>query len=556
MILEWPTDALMENTLYYGDNLDILRRYIPDNSIHLVYLDPPFKSDQSYNILYKEKNGTESAAQIKVFEDTWHWDRKAEETFIEITEKAPKKVADLVVALRSFLGSNDMMAYLVMMAIRLVELRRVLKEAGSIYLHCDPTASHYLKLILDAVFDAQNFKNEIIWKRRTGRTSYVHESKRFGTCTDSIFFYGKSDQTRFNPQYSFNDPSYKEYIDKFFRHVDEEGRRYRIADLSNPAPRPNLMYEYKGYKPPRKGWAISKEKMEQWDKEGRLYFPKNKTGRIQRKRFLNELKGKPVQSLWDDIDPIGAQAAERLGYPTQKPEILLERIINASSDQGDIVLDPFCGCGTTIIVAEKLKRRWIGMDVTHLAISLMRHRLKDTFGERVKFDVRGEPLDLHSAEELARQDPYQFQWWAVGKAGGMPAESEKKKGKDTGIDGYLYFHDEPQKTKKIVMQVKSGHVNPGQIRDLKGVVEREKAEIGVFICLHEPTLGMRREALSSGFYKSPGWNKNYQKIQLLTIKELLAGRGIDYPPKTSVTFKKAEKHEKENGEQLKLKDKD
>jgi len=545
----------MENTLYYGDNLEILRRYIPDNSIDLVYLDPPFKSDQSYNILFKEKNGTESAAQIKVFEDTWHWDKKAEETYIEITEKAPKKVADLIIALRGFLGSNDLMAYLAMMAIRLVELQRALKSTGSIYLHCDPTASHYLKLVLDAVFNFKNFRNEITWKRKTGRGETSHKSNRFGVCTDIIFFYSKTDKNIFNTQYNFEAVGYEEYVEKFYRHVDEKGRRYRIADLSSPSPRPNLMYEYKGYKPPKKGWAISEEKMKQWDKEERLYFPKNKNGRIQRKRFLDELKGKTVQNLWDDIEMISSQSDERLGYPTQKPEALLERIIKASSSEGDIILDPFCGCGTTITVAEKFKRKWIGIDVTHLAISLMRHRLKDTFGDQVKFKVIGEPADLKGAEELANQDPYQFQWWALGLAGARPADSEQKKGRDIGIDGHIYFHDEPQKTKKIIIQVKSGTVNPGQIRDLKGVVEREKAQIGVFITLQEPTSGMKTEAVSSGYYWSPGWNENYPKIQILTIKELLEGKGIEYPPKTSVTFKKAKKHAAKEHEQLNLENK-
>ncbi len=544
----------MENTLYYGDNLEILRHYVASESIDLVYLDPPFKSDQNYNILFKEKNGTDSAAQIKVFEDTWHWDQKAEETYMEITETAPKKVADLIVALRSFLGSNDMMAYLVMMAIRLVELHRVLKETGSIYLHCDPTASHYLKLVMDAVFGPVNFRNEITWKRKTGRGETQHKSSRFGTSTDILLFYAKSKNNIFNSQFSFTAPGYQKYVEKFYKHVDEKGRRYRIADLSSPSPRPNLMYQYKGYKPPKKGWAISKEKMIQWDKEGRLYYPKSEDGRIQRKRFFDELKGKPIQNLWDDIEMISSQSRERLGYPTQKPESLLERIIQTSSKKGDIVLDPFCGCGTTITVAEKLKRKWIGIDVTHLAISLMKHRLSDTFGKSVKFEVIGEPVDLKGAEALAKQDPYQFQWWALGLVGARPAESEKKKGGDKGIDGYIYFHDEPRKTKKIIIQVKSGHVNPSQIRDLKGTVDREKAQIGVFITLAFPTAGMKKEAIATGFYKLPGWGKDYPKLQILTIKELLEGKGIDYPPKTSVTFKKAKKHEADESEQLVIED--
>lgn len=546
----------MENTLYYGDNLEILRHYVSNESIDLVYLDPPFKSDQNYNILFKEKNGTDSAAQIKVFEDTWHWNQEAEETYMEITEKGPHKVAELMIALRSFLGSNDMMAYLVMMAVRLVELHRVLKDTGSIYLHCDPTASHYLKLVMDAVFSPVNFKNEITWKRKTGRGETQHKSSRFGTSTDILLFYSKSKNNIFNSQFSFTAPGYQDYVDKFFRHTDEHGRKYRIDNLASPSPRPKLMYDYRGYKPPKMGWAISEAKMQKWDKEGRLHYPKSNDGRIQRKRYLDELKGKPVQNLWDDIEMVSSQSRERLGFPTQKPESLLERIIKASSNKGDIILDPFCGCGTTITVAEKLKRKWIGIDVTHLAISLMKHRLIDTFGRNVKFEVIGEPVDLKGAETLAKQDPYQFQWWALGLVGARPAESEKKKGGDKGIDGTIYFHDEPRKTKKIIIQVKSGHVNPSQIRDLKGTIEREKAQIGVFITLAPPTAGMKKEAVATGFYKSPVWMKDYPKLQILTIQELLEGKGIEYPPKTNITFKKAKKHVADESEQLVIQDSD
>jgi site-specific DNA-methyltransferase (adenine-specific) len=492
----------MENTLYYGDNLEILRRYIPDESVDLVYLDPPFKSSQNYNILFKEKNGSDSVAQIKVFEDTWHWDKKAEETYIDITEKAPRKVADLIITLRSFLGSNDMMAYLVMMAIRLVELRRVLKDTGSIYLHCDPTASHYLKLVLDAVFGMSNFRNEIVWRYRR----WPAKQKHFQRMHDIIFRYTKSKDWQWNQLYE----------------------------------------------------ELSESSRKQWKGKLRVDI-KDQRGKRHSEILEKESPGVPMSDVWE-ISQLTAPWKEYLGYPTQKPEALLERIIKASSKEGDIVLDPFCGCGTTISIAEKFKRKWIGIDITHLAISLMRHRLKDTFGDQVQFKVVGEPVDLKGAEELAKQDPYQFQWWALGLVGARPAENEQKKGRDTGIDGYIYFHDEPQnkqpKTKRIIIQIKSGNVNPGQIRDLKGVVEREKAQIGVFITLQEPTSGMKTEAVSSGFYWSPGWNKNYPKVQILTIKEFLEGKGIDYPPKTSITFKKAEKHKFEIGQQLIIPDKE
>lgn len=488
----------MENTLYYGDNLEILREYIPNESIDLIYLDPPFKSDQSYNILFKEKNGTDSTAQIKVFEDTWHWDQKAEETFIEITENAPKKVADLIIALRSFLGSNDMMAYLTMMAIRLVELYGVLKDTGSIYLHCDPTTSHYLKLLMDAVFGPKNFRNEIIWCYKR----WPSKQDNFQKMHDVILRYSKSKDVIWNKLYEDFTEQTKKRIKGGMKieHIVGESGKILIRPTNEKSP------------------------------------------------------GVAMCDYWN-IPMIAGQARERLGYPTQKPEALLERIINASSNEDDIIFDPFCGCGTTITVAEKLKRKWIGIDITHLAISLMRHRLKDTFRDKAQYKVVGEPVDLKSAEALAKQDPYQFQWWATGLAGARPAESEKKKGSDKGIDGYIYFHDEYLKTKKIIIQVKSGHVNPGQIRDLRGVIEREEAQVGVFITLQEPTSGMRKEALEAGYYKSPGWNRAYARLQTLTIKELLEGKDIDRPP-TTVTFKKAKKHETDEHEQLTIEEKE
>ena len=533
----------MENTLYYGDNLDILRRYISDNSVDLIYLDPPFKSDQSYNILFKEKNGTESAAQIKVFEDTWHWDRKAEETYEEITEKGAQSIADLAIALRKFLGSNDMMAYLVMMAIRLVDLHRVLKDTGSIYLHCDPTASHYIKLLLDSVFGFKNYRHEIIWKC----TSAHSNIKTYGNIHQTIYFYTKSDKFKFNIQYT---PYDQEYVDTYYRYKDPDGRRFMSSDLVGHKG-VNPIYEWRGITRP---WRYPKERLDELEAQGRIFWTKKNFPRY--KRYLDEMPGMPAQSMWTDILQVVSWSKEGLGYPTQKPEGLLERMINASSNEGDMVLDPFCGCGTTISVAEKLKRKWIGIDVTHLAISLMKHRLKDAFGDKVKFDVVGEPVDSKGAEALAKQDPYQFEWWALGLVGARPTGDDKKKGKDRGIDGYIYFHDEPQKTKKIFIQVKSGHVNPGQIRDLRGVVEREQAQIGVFITLSKPTRGMIKEAVSAGFYKSLGWGKDYSKIQILTIEELLEGKGIEYPPKTSVTFKKAEKHKADEHVQLSIEEKE
>jgi site-specific DNA-methyltransferase (adenine-specific) len=551
-----------ENTLYYGDNLDILRRYIKDESVDLIYLDPPFNSNRSYNVLFKDETGAGSDAQITAFDDAWHWGETAERTYQELIQNAPMNVATMIDAMRQFIGRNQMMAYLVMMAARLVELHRVLKPTGSLYLHCDSTASHYLKILLDMIFNPQNFRNEIIWKRRSGSNSSVHQANRFGTVTDTILFYSKTDQAIINPQYNFEAEGYQDYIDKFFKFVDKDGRKYQIDNLANPAPRPNLMYEYKGYKPPKNGWAISKEKMEQWDKEGRIYFPENKDGRLRRKRFLDELQGKPVQNLWDDIEMISSQSNERLGYQTQKPVALLERIINASSNPGDLVLDPFSGCGTCISAAQKLGRRWIGIDITHLAIAMHKNRLKGNFGLEPKRDyqVIGEPEDLAGAHQLARDDRYQFQWWALSlvKArplGGSEGSREGKKGSDKGIDGYISFLDDARgNLKRAVVQVKSGHVNSSMIRDLKGTVEREQAQIGIFITLDPPSRDMVTEAVSAGQYHSELWNKDYPCLQILSVEELLAGADAKIPPTpdNAAAFKKAGKVEKAGPQQGQL----
>jgi len=534
-----------KNTLYYGDNLKIIREYIPNESVDLIYLDPPFNSNRNYNVLFKNENGTDSEAQLTAFEDTWHWDLFAAQTYHNLITEASPEVSRMIGALHEFIGTNQMMAYLVMMTARLIELHRVLKCTGSLYLHCDPTASHYLKIVLDAIFGTQHFKNEIIWKRKTGKGETSHKSNKFGTMTDILLFYGKTTEAKFNTIYRPNDP---QYIESFFKHIDENGRRYASDNLSSPSPRPNLIYEYKGYKPPKNGWAISQEKMEQWDKEGRLLFPKSKGGRIRRKRFLDEHPGETVQNLWDDINPITAWRGEGLGYPTQKPVALLERILEASSDEGDLVLDPFCGCGTTIHTAEKLKRRWTGIDITHLAIALQKYRLKNAFElvEKKDYDVVGEPESLSSARQLAIDDRYQFQWWALSliqaqPVGGIPGSKKGKKGKDKGIDGIITFIDDAKsQPKRLIVQVKSGKVKSGDIRDLVGTIEREKAPIGVFITLEQPTGDMKKEAATAGVYHSPLWNKDYPKIQILTIENLLTGKTVQMPP-TSRTYKKAQK---------------
>ncbi len=517
------------NYLYYGDNLEVLKRYIKDATVDLIYLDPPFNSNQDYNVLFAEQDGSRSAAQIKAFGDTWEWNKESAKAYQEVVE-AGGKVSQVMQAFRTFLGDNDMLAYLSMMAPRLVELRRVLKSTGSIYLHCDPTASAHLRLLMDAVFGPQNFRNEIVWRRSHPKG---HAFTRFATSHDVILAYasGRAPAT-WIPVYAENMNA-----DNQYHLVDDKGRRYQLTSLLNPNPdRPNLTYSFKGV---TKVWRWTKERMEEADRQGLIIVPREGKGIPRLKRYFDEQEGIPVGDFWDDI-PIAA-GGERLGYPTQKPEALLERIIKASSNEGDVVLDPFCGCGTAIAVAQRLKRQWIGIDITHLAITLMKHRLKDAFGDNVSYKVIGEPVSLPDAHTLAEQDPYQFQWWALGLVGARPVE--QKKGADKGIDGRLYFHDDAQgQTKQVIFSVKAGrNISVSMVRDLGHVVSRENAQIGVLISMEEPTKPMVTEAAGAGFYHSPGWNTDYPRLQLLTIADLLSGKKVDMPPigQVNATFKKA-----------------
>ena len=416
------------NQLYYGDNLDVLRRHIDNESVDLVYLDPPFNSNASYNVLFAERDGARAASQIRVFEDTWRWDATAARACIEVIE-AGGKVSEAMRAFRTFLGDSDMMAYLAMMAPRLVELRRVLKATGSLYLHCDPTASHYLKMLLDAVFGPEHFLNEIVWKRTSAHSS----AKRYGPVHDVLLYYAKTDSYYWTPQHQSYAP---EYIDTFFDQEDPDGRRWKRSDLTGSGIRHGETGEkWRGIDITAKSrhWAVPPSVLDDLDAKGRIHWPKKPDGMPRLKQYPEDLPGVPLQDVWTDMRPLHNLAAERLHYPTQKPQILLERIIGASSNKADTVLDPFCGCGTTIAAAQHLDRRWIGVDITSLAISLIRNRLADAFGEQAKYEVIGEPVSLPDAAKLARDDPYQFQWWALGLVGARPAEG--KKGADKGIDG-------------------------------------------------------------------------------------------------------------------------
>ena len=541
------------NKLFFGDNLPILREHVADESVDLVYLDPPFNSNATYNVLFREAGGELSSAQIKAFDDTWHWSIEAESAYQDVVTSGPRSVADLLAAMRGFLGRNDMMAYLVMMAERMIELHRILKPAGSIYLHCDPTASHYLKLLLDAVFGKTRFRSEIMWKRTSAHSDARQGRRQHGRIHDIILFYTKSDRWTWNTLYT---PYDEDYLDESYRREEAgTGRRYRLGDLTAAKPGGDTRYEwrvkrpedgewaadldgewenplpgweYKGVRPYRnRYWAFTRENLREFAREGRLEHSRDGTPRY--KGYLDEMPGVPLQDVWTDIPPIGSRARERLGYPTQKPEALLERIIAASSNEGDIVLDPFCGCGTAIAVAERLNRRWIGVDITHLAVSLMKYRLHDAFGERLSpYDVVGVPEDLAGARALAEESEhdgrYQFEYWALGLIDARPAH-DRRRGADAGVDGYVnFFDDDSGKPKRIIVQVKSGHVQRSQIAALDHDRQREGAELAVFITLERPTRAMEQEAASAGFYEPRHFpDQRFPRVQIAAVEDLLSG---------------------------------
>lgn len=530
------------NHLYYGDNLAVLRDSIKDESVDLIYLDPPFNSNASYNVLFKGPSGNESAAQIEAFDDTWHWTDAAEEAFGDVLRSGNGAAAEMLRAMRSFLGENDMMAYLAMMAVRLIELHRVLKPTGSLYLHCDPTASHYLKILLDAVFGARNYVNEISWHRTTAKADYKQGAKHFPRVRDIILRFkkeGKGDII-FNQPFGEYD---QEYIRKKYTGIDPDGRRFMLDNLTGPggAAKGNAYYEVMGVS---RHWRYSRENMERLIEEGRIVQPK--PGGVPRyKRYLDEMPGVPCSDDWDDIRPINSQAQERLGYPTQKPVALLERILSASSNEGDVVLDPFCGCGTTVHAAEKLNRQWIGIDVTHLAIGLIEKRLRDAF-PKVEFTTHGVPQDISGARDLAargRTDKnyyFEFEKWALSLINAQPGNLSKK-GADKGIDGNIYFG----KTSRAIVSVKAGdNVGVSMIRDLRGVIEREKAEIGIFLTLTPPTKPMISEAAAAGQFEMEDFQP-VPRIQIVSIEDALQlrDRAVRMPARRDDTFRKAAREE-------------
>lgn len=532
----------MSNHLYYGDNLTVLRESIRDESVDLIYLDPPFNSNAGYNVLFKAPDGSGSAAQIEAFDDTWHWNDSAESAFADVLRSGNGAAAEMLRAMRGFLGENDMMAYLAMMAARLIELHRVLKPTGSLYLHCDPTASHYLKILLDAVFGTPNFRNEIIWQRMTGKSLM---KRRLPTNHDVILVYQKTDAATWNDSaiyipYDLDNLPAKTRAK--YSHRDPDGRLYQLDNLINPnSNRPNLTYEFLGV---TRVWRWTRERMQAAYDAGLVV--QSAPGMVPRqKRYLDEQEGIALSDVWTDIPPLNSQAQERLGYPTQKPVALLERILNASSNPGDVVLDPFCGCGTTVHAAEKLGRQWIGIDVTHLAIGLIEKRLRDAFPS-VQFTTHGVPQDIHAARDLAARGKYhEFEKWALSLIAAQPGNFGKK-GADRGLDGRLYFG--ANGTTLGIVSVKAGeNIGVSMIRDLKGVIERERAGVGVFLTLTEPTKPMIAEAASAGLHEEPGFAP-VPRLQIVTVEQAmqLRERAVQLPARRDDAFKRAAREETPN----------
>lgn len=574
----------MDNKLYYGDNLDVLDHHVDSGSVDLIYLDPPFKSDEDYNVLFETRDGSRAPAQIQAFEDTWRWDQRSAEAFYKTVEDGPAQVAKTMRALRQMIGENDMLAYLSMMAPRLVELKRVLKDTGSIFLHCDDAASHFLKMLLNSTFGPDNFRNEIIWRNY----SQKNVDTRFGSIHQSIFFYSKTDDYYFEQIYR---PYTRRHVRKRYR-KDDQGRWQETIGgniLTGPgATDGESGEEWRGVDPTDKDrhWAVPqvlKEKLdediddlsvtEQLEKLYQAGYIGTTESAYWPKRviYLEDKKGNPVQDIWayqpgtegtlhgtekgidEDVKWIPPTSDERLNYPTQKPVGLLDRIIRAACPEDGVIMDPFCGCGTAVASAEKLGRDWIGIDITHIAISLVRHRLQDSFDDP-EFEVVGEPETLTAARKLANQDRFQFQYWALGLVGARPHREEEERGPDQGIDGRLFFRDDPNDgVKEVVISVKSGeNVGVGDVRDLSGVVSREDAEIGVFITLEPPTPNMENEAASHGFYRSKYTGQNHPSLQILTVEDLLNGEQIDMPPigQVNQTFEEGPSSDQAQHEQM------
>ncbi len=524
------------NHLYFGDCLDVLKElhsHYPQPFIDLIYIDPPFNSKRNYNVLFESIDVKDANAQKQAFADTW-----SNVSYMDELHMLAELDKDLYGVLQVFNGtksiSNSAVAYLTTMAHRLWYMHKLLKDTGSFYLHCDPTMSHYLKLICDMIFAEKNFRNEISWKRTNPKSN---NSNNFANSRDVILRYTKTDKYTFNKIFGEHDP---EYVEKAYRYKDVDGRRYRLLPLLNPNDnRPNLTYEFLGVK---KVWRWTKERMQKAYEDGLVV--QLKPGAVpQYKKYLEDSAGKVITTDWNDITPPASN--ESLGYPTQKPEALLERIIKSSSNEGDVVADFFCGCGTTISVAQRLNRKWLGADISHLAVRLILKRLIDTYGDGVKHNVKlhGFPKDVASAKMLAQDTEngrFGFQEWVIEVL--LHGVVNPKKVADGGYDGYLTYQTDKAK-EFVLIETKSGNVNVKNIREFIQVIEAQKAAAGIFVCFADTvTQPMIIEAKKAGHIKIGGMDTGLDKIQIITVDDLLEAKQPQLP-NISSTFKKAQKKE-------------
>ena len=516
------------NRLYYGDNLEVLRdrSAFPDGFVDLIYLDPPFNSNAGYNVLFKDQSGGGANASMEAFGDTWVWGEASRNALMDIQSGTNVALSVMMEAMHRAIGENPLMAYLAMMAVRLVELHRVLKETGSLYLHCDTAAVHYLKLILDGVFGPDRYLNSIAWKRTTAH----NDPQKFGRVQDDLLFYSKSAKKTFHAQGGeFSAAQLSRYKGK-----DEDGR-FKGEQLTAPKYSLTRTFEWRGTHPgAKRQWRFGLDELEKLYAEGRILLKRDGTPRKDGfKEYLASEDKPALQDIWTDIG-MGPTSGERLGYPTQKPRALLERIITASSNPGDLVLDPFCGCGTAVDAAEKLGRRWIGIDITHLAIGMIEDRMRSGY-PNARFEVIGVPRDLASAEKLAADDPHQFQQWICWQVGGFPRD---KKGGDKGVDGWFNYLTDANTIERGVISVKAGdNVNPNMVRDLGRVMERDGHRFGLFVMKGMPTKGMRDEAASQPLHDTQ-WGR-FPALQFVTLAELFQGLKPKLPPLVSPVKKAA-----------------
>ena len=518
--------------LYSDDCLNVLddELALPTGSVDLIYLDPPFNSKSIYNLPFVGND--HDARPVEAFNDTWTWGTKEDELLSELNSRPQSRnLADIVgFAQRTdFQNRLGLAPYLLNMAVRLVAMRRVLSPTGSIYLHCDDTAGQYLKLVMDAIFGQQNFRTEVIWKRSSAHNDTKQGRKQHGRIHDVLFFYTKGDSWTWNPIYTEYDP---EYVERFYKQVEPEtGRRYALDNLAGPygAAKGNPSYEVMGV---TRYWRYSQERMQGLIDQGRVV--QVSPGAVPRyKRYLDEMPGVPLQDVWTDIGPISSQAAERLGYPTQKPLALLERIIANSSNEGDLVLDPFCGCGTAVHAAERLGRRWVGVDVSTFAVGLMRGRVLHNFQQLTTDDVlvRGVPVNVAEAEALAARDKFEFEKWVCGAIGaeGM-FHDPGTPGSDGGVDGVLKFYPfrmgKKPKAELAIVQVKGGSVSADSVKALKTTVDKYGATAGVIVCFNRYMRTVENQRVRDTFSDD---SSSYPVIQGLSVEDLLADKRPDLP---------------------------